>query len=186
MAIKYWRKIQTNTHRDPLSLSLSLFLSLKTWGLYCSLQEKLHETSFCATICLLWSEKWQPWVQQSPRLPVNTWKGLCHSPIAMCKVPNHSLCLPLCESLTRFPWIHSQCFLKYDQASTKTFFQIGADGHEACDDIIMPTMTPKRPRALPKISITNIFTNRVEFCASDNAQLLPMMPTQSLPRRWFW
>jgi hypothetical protein len=53
------------------------------------------------------------------------------------------------------------------------FFQVVAAGHEACDDIIMPTMTPKSPKALPNISITNIFTNRVEFCASDNAQPAP-------------
>lgn len=33
---------------------------------------------------------------------------------------------------------------------------------------------------LPKISTTRIFTNSVEFWASDSAQLLPTMPTQSL------
>lgn len=44
---------------------------------------------------------------------------------------------------------------------------------------MIPTMTPKSPSALPKISITNIFTKSDEFCASDRAQLLPMMPTQT-------
>ena len=48
------------------------------------------------------------------------------------------------------------------------------------DDIIMPTITPKRPNALPNISMTNIFTNSVEFWASDKAQLLPIMPTHIL------
>lgn len=33
---------------------------------------------------------------------------------------------------------------------------------------------------LPKISTTRIFTNSVEFCASDKAQLLPTMPTHNL------
>lgn len=41
-------------------------------------------------------------------------------------------------------------------------------------------MTPNSPRALPKISITRILTKRVEFCASDRAQLLPIIPTHSL------
>lgn len=44
----------------------------------------------------------------------------------------------------------------------------------------MPTMTPNSPSALPKISITRILTKRVEFCASDKAQLLPIIPTHSL------
>lgn len=55
-------------------------------------------------------------------------------------------------------------------------------GQVACADIIMPTMTPKSPSALPNISITRILTKRDEFCASDKAQLLPIIPTQSLCR----
>ena len=50
----------------------------------------------------------------------------------------------------------------------------------ACDDMMIPTMTPNNPNALPKISITRILTNRVEFWASESAQLLPITPTQSL------
>lgn len=53
-------------------------------------------------------------------------------------------------------------------------------GHVAWADIIMPTMTPNNPSALPKISITRILTKSVEFWASDKAQLLPMIPTHSL------
>jgi hypothetical protein len=41
-------------------------------------------------------------------------------------------------------------------------------------------MTPNNPRALPKISTTRIFTKRVEFWASESAQLLPTMPTHIL------
>ena len=37
------------------------------------------------------------------------------------------------------------------------------DGQVAWADIMMPTITPNNPRALPKISITKIFTNREEF-----------------------
>jgi len=44
--------------------------------------------------------------------------------------------------------------------------------------MIIPTITPNNPSALPKISITKIFTNKVGFCASLNAQLLPTVPTQ--------
>jgi hypothetical protein len=53
-------------------------------------------------------------------------------------------------------------------------------GHVAWDDIMMPTMTPNSPRALPKISITKIFTKSDEFWASDSAQLLPIIPTHTL------
>jgi len=47
---------------------------------------------------------------------------------------------------------------------TTTGFQAktGA-GHVACEDMMIPTITPKRPRALPKISMTKILTNKVEF-----------------------
>lgn len=58
---------------------------------------------------------------------------------------------------------------------------IAALGHVAWEDIMMPTITPNSPNALPKISITRIFTKRFEFCASAKAQLLPMMPTHNLP-----
>lgn len=46
--------------------------------------------------------------------------------------------------------------------------------------MIIPTITPNNPRALPKISITRILTKREEFWASERAQLLPIIPTQSL------
>lgn len=49
--------------------------------------------------------------------------------------------------------------------------------------MIMPTITPNNPSALPKISITRILTKRDEFWASDNAQLLPMIPTHNLRER---
>lgn len=45
---------------------------------------------------------------------------------------------------------------------------------------MMPTITPNRPSAEPKISTTKILTNSVEFWASDSAQLLPTMPTHIL------
>ena len=50
----------------------------------------------------------------------------------------------------------------------------------AWPDTMMPMMTPKRPNALPKISTTRIFTNRVELAASESAALLPTTPTQIL------
>ena len=53
-------------------------------------------------------------------------------------------------------------------------------GQVAWADIIIPTITPNNPSALPKISITRIFTKRDEFWASDRAQLLPIMPTHNL------
>lgn len=53
-------------------------------------------------------------------------------------------------------------------------------GQVACADMIMPTITPNNPSALPNISITRIFTKREEFWASDNAQLLPIIPTHNL------
>jgi len=40
-------------------------------------------------------------------------------------------------------------------------------------------MTPKRPRALPKISIIKIFTKRESFCAFASAQEAPIIPTQT-------
>lgn len=62
----------------------------------------------------------------------------------------------------------------------KSSLYIGEFGQVAWADMMMPTITPKRPRALPKISMTNILTNKVEFCASERAQLLPMIPTHNL------
>ena len=56
-------------------------------------------------------------------------------------------------------------------------------GHDAWADMIIPTITPNNPSALPKISITRIFTKSDEFWASDSAQLLPMIPTHNLPSR---
>ena len=41
----------------------------------------------------------------------------------------------------------------------------------------MATMTPNNPSALPKISITKIFTNNVGFAASASAHELPTTPT---------
>ena len=44
-------------------------------------------------------------------------------------------------------------------------------------------ITPKSPKALPKISTTRILTNSVEFCASDSAALLPTTPTEILQNK---
>lgn len=57
-------------------------------------------------------------------------------------------------------------------------------GQVACADMIMPTITPNNPSALPNISITRIFTKREEFWASDNAQLLPIIPTHNPQTRF--
>ena len=46
--------------------------------------------------------------------------------------------------------------------------------------MMIPTMTPNSPNADAKISTTSIFTNKLLFSASANAQLLPTMPTQIL------
>jgi len=48
------------------------------------------------------------------------------------------------------------------------------------DDMIMPTMIPKSPRAEPKISMIRILTNMRGSCASDRAQAEPTTPTQIL------
>ena len=45
---------------------------------------------------------------------------------------------------------------------------------------IMPTMTPKRPKALPKIYTTRIFTKESESWASAMAHPDPETPTQTL------
>ena len=53
----------------------------------------------------------------------------------------------------------------------------------AGEDIMMPTMTPKSPSALPKISIMRILTKSVPFCASANAHPEPVMPTHTPQKR---
>ena len=45
---------------------------------------------------------------------------------------------------------------------------------------MIPTITPKSPKADPKISITKILTNVSAVYASDKAQPLPVTPTQIL------
>ena len=54
------------------------------------------------------------------------------------------------------------------------------DGNSAWEAMIIATITPKRPKALPKISITRILTNNVLSMASASAQLDPITPTQIL------
>lgn len=49
--------------------------------------------------------------------------------------------------------------------------------------MMMPTITPNSPSALPKISTTRILTKSEEFCASESAQLLPTIPTHILQRQ---
>lgn len=48
------------------------------------------------------------------------------------------------------------------------------------DAKMIPTMTPNRPRAEPKISTIRILTKRVPFCASARAHELPVTPTHNL------
>merc|ERR1719321_74848 len=48
---------------------------------------------------------------------------------------------------------------------------------------MIPTMTPKRPRALPKISTMSIFTKSSGLWASPRAQPLPETPTQIPQKR---
>ena len=45
---------------------------------------------------------------------------------------------------------------------------------------MIPTITPNRPKALPKIYTTKILTNESGFCASAIAHPLPETPTQIL------
>lgn len=49
---------------------------------------------------------------------------------------------------------------------------------------MMPIMTPKRPRALPKISTIRIFTKVEGVCASARAQPEPVTPTQTPQKRF--
>ena len=50
---------------------------------------------------------------------------------------------------------------------------------EAFPAWIIPTITPNRPRALPKISIIRILTNVDGVWASARAQPEPVTPTQT-------
>lgn len=45
---------------------------------------------------------------------------------------------------------------------------------------MIPTMIPNKPKALPKISMINIFTNVSGVCASAKAHPDPVTPTQTL------
>jgi hypothetical protein len=163
-----------------LSLSLSLALPLcadilDTWStVNTSCNTFQPSSAYCG-------EKRSPWSSAVPGTSCGHIRKICHNPHAMCQSPT-SLSLSLCDEVSKQP--PSVCYIGHDALSTKFLFQTGDDGQVACDDIIMPTITPKRPRALPKISITKIFTNREEFCASDNAQLLPMIPTHSPQTRF--
>jgi len=56
-------------------------------------------------------------------------------------------------------------------------------GNVAAFAWMIPTMTPKRPRADPKISTINIFTKRSGFCASPRAHPEPDTPTQIPQKR---
>lgn len=151
-----------------LSLSLSVDI-LDAWSTANTSCNTFQSSSvYCGENCSPWSSA-VLWPHQ---------ENLSQPP---CNVPKSHISLSLCDEVSKQP--PSVCYIGHDALSTKFLFQIGDDGQVACDDIIMPTITPKRPRALPKISITKIFTNRVEFCASDNAQLLPMIPTHSLPKK---
>lgn len=49
---------------------------------------------------------------------------------------------------------------------------------------MMPMMTPKRPRALPKISMMRIFTNVEGVCASAKAHPAPVTPTHTPQNRF--
>jgi hypothetical protein len=51
---------------------------------------------------------------------------------------------------------------------------------------MMPTMTPNKPNAEPKISTTKIFTNESGFWASAIAHPLPDTPTQILHYKMFY
>jgi hypothetical protein len=53
-------------------------------------------------------------------------------------------------------------------------------GKFAPDDWMIPTMTPNKPKAEPKISITRIFTNVSGVWASEIAHPEPVIPTAIL------
>ena len=44
-------------------------------------------------------------------------------------------------------------------------------------------ITPNKPNALPKISITKILTNSSALCASASAHAAPTIPTQTLDKK---
>jgi hypothetical protein len=50
----------------------------------------------------------------------------------------------------------------------------------ALDWMMIPTIMPKIPSALAKISTTNTLTKSEPFAASAIAQLAPMIPTHAL------
>ena len=56
--------------------------------------------------------------------------------------------------------------------------------HHAFPAWMIPTMTPKRPRADPKISIIRIFTKVEGVWASAKAQPAPVTPTQTPQKRF--
>jgi hypothetical protein len=72
------------------------------------------------------------------------------------------------------------CFLLHAPRLSGDHLQASTVVKVALPAMMMPTITPNSPRALPKISTTRILTNNVEFWASDSAQLLPTMPTHIL------
>ena len=49
---------------------------------------------------------------------------------------------------------------------------------------MIPMITPKRPRALPKISIIRILTKVDGVCESARAQPAPVTPTQTPQKRF--
>ncbi len=49
---------------------------------------------------------------------------------------------------------------------------------------MMPTITPKSPRALPKISMIRIFTKVEGVCESAKAAPAPVTPTQTPQKRF--
>ena len=49
---------------------------------------------------------------------------------------------------------------------------------------MIPIMTPKSPRALPKISMIKIFTNVDGVCESANAHPDPVTPTHTPQKRF--
>jgi hypothetical protein len=49
---------------------------------------------------------------------------------------------------------------------------------------MIPTMTPNRPKALPKISMIRILTKVDGVCESARAQPEPVIPTQTPQKRF--
>merc|ERR1711924_261913 len=71
---------------------------------------------------------------------------------------------------------HSQLLVESPNWSRRAPAQ--AFGNVAAFAWMIPTITPKSPRAEPKISSISIFTKRSGFCASPRAQPEPDTPTQ--------